>query len=680
MTRTMVGRGSAFVLIGALCVIAAAAQERPAKRNPAFNPLATSFSSVNTGSVIKIQNAAIAKDGTITVNFTLQDSAGAGLDINGVYTAGAEGLSWVAATIPAGQTQYVAYTTKSDAATTNKNPAQIQASTDSGGTYALVDAASGAYTYTFGTKAPAGFDVTATHTIGAQVERDLTAFGYPEMFTGNTTFSFVPNGAKVTVVRDVVNQAACNQCHDPLNAHGSPGPRTLISFCVLCHTPQSTNPDSLNTVDMKVFIHKLHMGSSLPSVVAGTPYYIEHRGAREDYSSVVFPQDIRSCTTCHASSTTQATAFKANPTRAACGSCHDDVNFATGKNHAGGFQSDDTQCSNCHEATMHNEFDASIPGAHTVPNNSTALTGVVMKINSVTNGTAGNAPVVNFSVTDKSGKPVDVTKLTSFRVVLGGNTVDYGVAPGIRVSETPTAATLTVNSNGSYTYNMTNKLAATATGSYSVSLEAYNTVTLLAGTTQQTTATDMAVPVEYYFSVDKSPVVARRTVVSTANCSACHQNLGIVHGGSRGNTQECVVCHNPTLTDGTSKQSVDFPVQIHSIHRGTNLSNPYVLGTTNYQSIMFPGDLRDCGTCHVGTSYRVESVGAVAAVQSPGGFTPTTGPIAAACQGCHDDKATASHALSNTTALGEACAACHAAGMQFSVDAVHTKTQPRQQQ
>jgi OmcA/MtrC family decaheme c-type cytochrome len=146
-----------------------------------------------------------------------------------------------------------------------------------------------------------------------------------------------------------------------------------------------------------------------------------------------------------------------------------------------------------------------------------------------------------------------------------------------------------------------------------------------------------------------------------------------VHGGTRANVQECVICHNPILADGTSGQSVSLAVQIHSIHRGENLANPYVLGTTNYQEVRFPGDLRDCTACHMTGTYLVENVGAKAAVASPGGFTKTTAPISAACQGCHDDVATASHALANTTVLGESCAACHSAGEQFSVDRVHQR-------
>src|SRR5579872_1313896 len=378
---------------------AAFAQDRPVKQNPAFNPAAVSggFNSMTTGAVLKIKSASIAQDGTITTRFTIQDSAGAGLDVNGVQTPGAESIRFVAAFIPNGQSQYTAYTTAVAKSTTNSNAPQTQASTDSGGVFNLVDAASGTYDYVFKTKAPAGFDATATHSIGGQIERDLSAYGYPTTFSSDDVFTFVPNGSAVTNIRDVVNEAACNSCHNPIAAHGSPGPRKKMAYCVLCHTPQSTNPDSLNTVDMKVFIHKLHMGSSLPSVVAGTPYYVEHRGSRQDYSTIVFPQDMRNCTTCHAAGTKQADNWKTNPSRATCGSCHDNINFATGDQHIKGVnlvEVDDTQCKNCHTSSAKLDFDASIPGAHVLPNNSTALPGVVAKILKVDNGTAGSAPTV----------------------------------------------------------------------------------------------------------------------------------------------------------------------------------------------------------------------------------------------------------------------------------------------
>ena len=668
-------RRAALALLSTTFLVTASAADRPAKQNRDYIPKASAslFNSFTTGANLKIKSASIANDGTITVRFSITDANGNGLDVTGAQTAGVETVRFVAAYIPKGQSQYVAYTTTTTKATANSNPPQIQAGTDSGGKFNLVDSTSGTYDYVFATKAPAGFDATATHTIGGQIERNLSAYGFPTTYTGNDAYNFVPNGSPVTNVRDVINEASCNSCHNPISAHG--GPRTLMAYCVLCHTPQSTNPDSLNTVDMKVFIHKLHRGSSLPSVAAGGDYYVVHRGTKQDYSSIVFPQDIRNCTTCHASGPTQSDNWKTQPSQAVCGSCHDDVNFATGQNHVNLPQLDDKQCKNCHVSQETLPFDASIPGAHDVPNNSPALPGIVLKVLNVQNVTPGKSPTVTFQVTDKAGNPVDITKLTTIRMVLAGNNIDYGVAPQgmARVSETPTKATPT--GNGVYTYTMTAVIPATATGSFTISMESANTVTLMGGTTVQTTATDSAIPVENYFSVDNSPVVVRRQVVAAAKCGACHQNLAFVHGGSRPNTQECVICHNPTLADGTSKQSVSFATQIHSIHRGENLTNPYILGTTNYQEVRFPGDLRDCTTCHMTGTYQVDNVGAKAAVASPGGFTPTTGPIAAACQGCHDDKATASHALSNTTALGEACATCHGMNAEFAVDVVHARVQ-----
>jgi OmcA/MtrC family decaheme c-type cytochrome len=672
MRRRSILTGTPWILAGSILVFSALAAGRPARQNKAYNPAAAAqFPSVTTGVNVKIKNAAIAKDGTITCRFTMTDSLGHGLDIDGIQTAGTLSVRFVAATIPNGKTQYVAYTTTVLKSSLNSNPAQTQAGTDAGGKFVLIDGTTGTYDYTFGVKAPGAFDATATHSIGMQAERNLSAYGIAEVASDDDVFTFVPNGSPVSTIRDVVNESSCNSCHNPISAHG--GGRKTMAYCVMCHTPQSVNPDTQNTVDMAVFIHKLHKGSSLPSVKAGQPYQIYHRGTMQDYSEIVFPQDIRNCTTCHAEGTKQANNWKTNPTRAACGSCHDNVNFDTGLNHLNLAQPNDKQCKGCHSSGTGGEFDASIPGAHTIPNNSASCPGVVMQILNVENAKAGSAPTVTFQVTDKAGVPVDISKLTRLRVTLAGPNTDYGVgATGVRVSEDPTK---TPGSNGVYTYTMAAKIPAGAAGSYTMTLEGTNTVTLMAGTMKQTTGSDNAKPVQYYFSVDNSPVVARRQVVSTEKCNACHQQLTFVHGGARAATQECVVCHNPTLTDGTSKQSVSFATQIHSIHRGENLANPYILGTTNYQEVKFPGDLRDCTTCHVNNSYRVENVGAVAMVASPGGFVANTAPIAAACQGCHDEKSTASHALANTTSLGESCATCHSASSEFAVDKVHARGQ-----
>jgi OmcA/MtrC family decaheme c-type cytochrome len=422
---------------------------------------------------------------------------------------------------------------------------------------------------------------------------------------------------------------------------------------------------------MRVFIHKLHMGKNLPSVKAGNPYIIVHRQAIIDYSEISFPQDLRNCTTCHAAGPKQADNWKTNPSRAACGSCHDNVNYQTGDNHLNLPQVSDNECKNCHTAVATLDYDASIPGAHMVPSKSASLPGVVLEIQKVENATPNNTPTVTFKVTDKKGTPVDITKLTTLRMVLSGPNVDYQAGPkGIRFSETPTSAT---GKDGVYTYKMTNRIPDGATGSYTISMQARNSVILLPGTKKQTTATDMAKPVEYYFAVDKSPTVVRRKVVATEKCASCHDNLGFIHGGSRAETQECVICHNPTLVNNTKGMSLNFAWQIHSTHRGEELANPYIIGSTNYQEVRYPGDLRNCQACHLPNTHQVDKVGAVAAVASTGAFTPTTPPISAACQGCHDDLATAAHALTNTSKLGESCATCHGPNADFAVDKVHAR-------
>ena len=60
-------------------------------------------------------------------------------------------------------------------------------------------------------------------------------------------------------------------------------------------------------------------------------------------------------------------------------------------------------------------------------------------------------------------------------------------------------------------------------------------------------------------------------------------------------------------------------------------------------------------------------------VTDPSGYLNPVGPTAAACLACHDSIDAASHALVNTSALGESCAACHGQDKEFSVDRVHAQ-------
>jgi len=627
---------------------------------------------VRPGLAFKIVSAQVATDGTISARFTVTDPKGLPLDRDGVFTPGVVSTSFIAAYIPKGKTQYVSYTTRPSTAANGNGVTEIQAGADSGGTYAKN--ADGDYTYTFKTKAPAGYDRTATHTIGLYGSRNLTEFNLgTNLF--DTTFNFVPDGSPVIVTRDVIRTVTCNKCHQDLAAHGETGRKTM-PLCVLCHTPQSINPATGNTVDMAVMIHKIHDGSSLPSVQAGTPYQFITSHGNSDFSSVVFPADTRNCTFCHEQNTgaAQATAYLM-PTLAACNSCHDNVHFDTGENHAGLVQTSSEHCAECHLPQGDAEFDLSVTGAHTIPTFSSELPGTTFNLISVT-GAAGQPPTVVFRITDKDGNPILPSQMNSLSLIFAGPTTDYPT------SYRESAVSATVAGDGTATYKFKTVIPAGSKGSFGMGIEGYRNITIAAGTDKQQAVRDAGINKVAYFSVDGSTVQPRRTVVTIENCNKCHSFLS-VHGGNRNQIEQCVLCHNPNATDAPVRPASELPAQgidlvtmIHRIHTGENLGFDYIIygngsSLNNFSDVRFPGDRRNCTACHVNSSQQLPVSAGHLDVVDPRGYLNPEGPETAACTSCHTAIFAASHALANTTRLGESCAACHGTNSDFSVDKVH---------
>jgi OmcA/MtrC family decaheme c-type cytochrome len=711
------------VAAGSVLLMSAPNKDSFTPRDKAYYADPSLVDFVRPGLNITIVSATVAADGTMSVRYKLTDPKGLALDRDGIQTPGAVSVSFIAAYIPKDGTQYVTYTTRSQGPSPITKVTAIQSGADSGGTTQKV--ADGEYVYTLATKAvPFGggaYDKTATHTIGAYGSRNLTEFDLGTYYASGV-YNWVPDGSKVTQTRDVIKTQSCLKCHGELGFHG--GSRRGMEVCVLCHTAGSAkantniDPDTGNSFDMPTMTHRIHAGEELPSVQAGKPYQIVGNQQRvSDWSTVAFPAGLQNCEFCHEQNTgaAQKDAYL-KPSRSACGSCHDNVNFATGENHANLAQVSDNQCSTCHQVQGELEYDISIKGAHIVERLSSQNPGLYVTITKLENGSAGKKPVVTFTVKDKKGNGLTMANLTGARnrlaVTMAGPTADYGytsfgsdVTTQGYVTEDVVSAANTANAakcsnDGTCTYTFLHAIPADAKGSFTMSFEGRRDIAINPGTKKEVMAEFGAITKAYTFSVDGSAVQERRKIVDIAKCNNCHGFLSL-HGENRNQIEQCVMCHNPSETDSSRRssapaaekakpnQSVNMALMIHKIHKGEQLKEDgqeYTVigfgGSVNaFDEVRYPtftrsgsaGNLTRCDMCHVNGSEGNLPVGKNV-VRDPQGRLNPAPAATAACLSCHLSQQAAAHAQSNTDAkFGESCGVCHGSSADHSVARSHAQ-------
>jgi OmcA/MtrC family decaheme c-type cytochrome len=667
---------------------------------------------IRPGFHITVNSITIPEDRRPVVDYSFKDDLNQPLDRLGQVTPGSLSINQVLAWYDGSTRYYTAYTTRvqtSAPTAPHPNVKATQAAADSGGTWTDVEI--GHSIYKFKTVLPENFDQTKTHTLAIYATRNLNDI-VGKNYYDNVVHDFRPDGGTVTEFWDKTVNGNCNVCHNPLAAHG--GSRQDVKLCVTCHSPQTVDPDTGRSVNFREMIHKIHRGENLPSVQAGTPYVIwGNNSSIHDFSDVVFPKDIRNCETCHKKGDspeeggTQYANYFTYPARTPCGACHDNVNFVTGENHAGGPQADDSQCASCHRPQGDREWDASILGAHTIPSESKQLKGLHTDILEVRNSKPGQKPTVVFSITENDGTPVAPSSFTTssggsnLYLLMGGPTTDYAVTP---IRERADGASFN-GTTATYTFTKPIPTDATGTGTWAFSIDARRTVVLDPAPPEGPNFTEGAFNHVHYAAVTDATPVPRRSVVNLDNCNLCHDRL-VLHGGQRFNIEECVMCHNPNASDVARRpadkvpvESIDFKRMIHRIHTGEELTaqgdttdcSPsgtpnafgcftiYGFGTppsvNNFNHVRFPGDRRDCATCHLDGTWEVQEnprPGALPTQTLRDWYTPQQ-PTAAACLGCHDSQSAAAHAFLNTAPFGEACAVCHGPGAVEDVDKVHAQ-------
>ena len=505
-----------------------------------------------------------------------------------------------------------------------------QASSESGSAGTLVENEDGSYRYTFSfdindvtDPIPVSYQPTLTHRVSFQIS------GFVPV--DNPAFDIRPsdNAQEGIFSREIVKTANCNVCHEKLAKHG--GNRFELKMCVTCHNPGSTDANSGNTVDTKVMIHKIHRGENLPSVIGGEDYCIYGR-SMQCYGDVAYPQDIRNCSNCH-NENDQKTPDAANwykvPTVEACGSCHDDVNFETGENHAGGAQGND-RCTSCHTPNMTSGLGAYQKHRILTHEGADQYSFNILNIDFLG---PGNEPDVTFSVTDPTNNDASydlandaVLMASDLRFYMAWDTTDYTNTgrsnAGAISTSVYSGGVLQANDNGDFTYTMAvGTVPAEAIGSGAVSFA--GNVTAAAGTLLVKATHD-------FFGITDDPAnpVPRRTKADLERCNGCHDRL-TRHSNRNDNLNLCALCHNPEAARGSDNGPMDFK---HFVHRKHAVDD-----------IRYPQRVSNCLACHTDDGfYPVTLDSGVRSTSTTRGADSSDStdnnritPNSAACSVCH---------------------------------------------
>ncbi len=503
----------------------------------------------------------------------------------------------------------------------------------------------------------------------------------------------------VTVTKDVVQTATCNGCHGTttdtqLGIHG--GGRTDVEYCVTCHNPDSTDANSGESVDMKVMIHKIHRGSSLSQ-----SYTIWGYGdAAHDYSKVSFTKEIDNCTNCHTGGGADVDNWSTLPTMAACGSCHDDIDWTTGANHAGGGATSNGFCAICHPQAGALGAGGGPPfPVETVHQGVARATEAALyaggsngySIDAVSFDSSTDVLTIDYSVT-KSATAMDLAADSEWTdtYALGGggasrlnlsvawDTSDYnnngsGATPGkvVDINGLDIAGG-TVTAQGGGVYRVTTTLPSSASDTVTVTIDGHPAADLDSDGTYSDRIPVKSVFQDININGGRAVVVARRAIVDVSKCNKCHDAAGqgiSLHGSNRtGEVQVCVVCHNPdatdinrrpsdptTTADGKVEESIDMKRMIHQIHSGSDLVNGVVIygygsAEHDYSTVGFTGNRKNCETCHyAGTYDTLDAANSLASTISTGTDVAdpdddlNISPTAATCSSCHDDDKSTDH-------------------------------------
>ncbi|MBI4283758.1 MAG: hypothetical protein HY663_04740, partial [Chloroflexi bacterium] len=279
-----------------------------------------------------------------------------------------------------------------------------------------------------------------------------------------------------TAETQIVEKEKCASCHlgadsgkfyfahidVGLSPVGNPAlDQNAVRNCKTCHNNDGysayadpTKPGTRVVDQIVKRVHGIHMGEELKNPVNTDP----KTGIFKDYTGVIFPNNVRNCTSCHVDDR-----WKTKPSRLACGACHDNVWFGeaasmpkTAEAHPGGPQANDSGCATCHPADTGGV--KPIAEAHKY---SQKMNKIDVSLTAPRRGNyyvAGEKPVLTLVIRDDNDKPIDHTSVNATTF----STANFYVY-GPRLNSVPVLTNTAKNGNSKARASVSSTIPASGT-------------------------------------------------------------------------------------------------------------------------------------------------------------------------------------------------------------------------
>jgi len=449
-----------------------------------------------------------------------------------------------------------------------------------------------------------------------------------------------------TSLRDLVSDDGCTSCHGPTPAWSEKFRHYAVggSKCGVCHSIVGRNVGIITLADNGTrvesqqragtnaveYFHGIHNSEGMPD----NAYFrsTNPTGGENSYA-IGYPSNMKNCKVCHTTAPQRLAAATAPVSFYLCMSCHQSWKSFPNAPAGHAARGMSSNCAACHDGTTakatvsdyHNLFslteDSFYAGSDISFDNPD---NVLFKIGGVTKSgdnvtftwtASKGGAAVNPCNTDNVAGPT-FRGLGAYLAYAKG---DDWVNDNVSATQSPGQPLSARNLFTSLATTCTANVATTTGLQVAAGAKAYATKATLAiggkpinigeflvdGTlTSKQYAVRVPSPTYDFNMTNGSSATARRNVVNTAKCLACHRGTMYQHGGDRvDNAQMCVICHNPSSSeknvrvgyrivnpdntvntnatyDGKSAESYDLRYLLHAIHGAELRDNPIIIYRT----------------------------------------------------------------------------------------------------